>query len=378
MSDSTWPFFALTDPLVVATAHRNAMKLWGVPDDKPVSYNPSPNPVSYVPAHLPQLKEPGRYVVGEKTDGERCMLVLTRTDDGRPVNVVFDRGGGVFTVSVAAHRAWYAGLGSVFDGELVKSRLTDRWIYVVFDVVGVKGTSLVDTPGYADRMAAATASVASPSDATSPAAAKAAAKAGKWVWMPSGPDKASVDVRVKTLWPVVDAGAALKGCDDYRSDGLIFMPAHEPIRLACHPTMIKAKPLEENTIELRLEVQRSGGVRARAVLELMYSRAGKEFDICGDKFYFFGYALDVSLADSPALHAAIETAQASSDTHKPCIVECHAALDVGKETLRLTVVKTRNKDASNSHQTISRTLETIYHGVGCAELVGLLKGKRTR
>jgi hypothetical protein len=63
---------------------------------------------------------------------------------------------------------------------------------------------------------------------------------------------APFEVRVKTMWalgsPIPDLNSF-----EYETDGLVFTPVNEPIRMGTHETMFKWKPRERITIDFCLQ-----------------------------------------------------------------------------------------------------------------------------
>src|SRR5690606_30915572 len=59
------------------------------------------------------------YVVAEKSDGVRHLLVLGRDEEGTPFSVMVNRQLQVLDVAVSAAPSYFDGAGSVWDGELV-------------------------------------------------------------------------------------------------------------------------------------------------------------------------------------------------------------------------------------------------------------------
>lgn len=83
--------------------------------------NPGPNPVSVSLAALRDLN-PDEYVVAEKTDGVRYALLLCGDETGSPMAVMIDRAGRKFEVAVRAAARFFAGTGTLLDGELAWER----------------------------------------------------------------------------------------------------------------------------------------------------------------------------------------------------------------------------------------------------------------
>ena len=104
---STEMFVTSESPLykhVVEFIHR----VWGSKD-----YFPGPQPVSIEYKHFPILKD-GDYVVCEKTDGERHMMIAT-TFEGKSKCLFVNRAFNVFEVKININKKMYD--GTILDGD---------------------------------------------------------------------------------------------------------------------------------------------------------------------------------------------------------------------------------------------------------------------
>jgi hypothetical protein len=99
-------------------------KVWGSKD-----YFPGPQPISIEYKHFPVLKG-GEYVVCEKTDGERHMMVAT-TFEGKSKCLFVNRAFDMFEVKINLNKKAYE--GTILDGELYDNTL------MVYDALLVCG-----------------------------------------------------------------------------------------------------------------------------------------------------------------------------------------------------------------------------------------------
>lgn len=177
---------------------------------------PGPQPVSIERRHFPLLKKQP-YVVCEKTDGTRNFL-LSFEDGVFLVNRAFQ------TVPVKVRIP----KDTLLDGELVTAK-NGKVLFMVYDAVLVKGENLCAKPLNA-RLDAARAVV------------KAIIKTAS----------APLEVRVKTM---IDLGSPIPDLNsfDYETDGLVFTPVKEPIRMGTHETMFKWKPRERITVDFIIQ-----------------------------------------------------------------------------------------------------------------------------
>lgn len=178
---------------------------------------PGPQPVSIERRHFPILRKQPYYVC-EKTDGVRHMLVS------------FDEG--VFLVnrafSIEAVKMRIP-KDTILDGELARLK-NGRLAFVVYDAVRVKGECLLEA-SLDVRLERARAVV------------KGIIKTAS----------APFEMRVKVMFPlerIVDVPAL--DTFDYETDGLVFTPIREPIRMGTHETMFKWKPRERITVDFEL------------------------------------------------------------------------------------------------------------------------------
>jgi len=406
-----WPAVPIPLSALSLHLHRIYMQMWNVPASVYTKveregstpsgmrmYNPVPNPVSFKRKHFHLLKSQD-YVVAEKTHGQRCALMLTRTREGAPVNVLIDRKCNFYSVNLVAHKALYKGLGTCFDGELVSGVGGETYL-VIFDTVMVGGVSLMLEPSYMKRLTLATRHVhafESPKDVDE-GVARAAARDEKISVLPYK-HLPPILLRVKPTFSLTSGGPAairaalhLDATDKrWETDGLIFTPAFQEIQKETHDKMIKVKDLEANTVDFRLVVEKRPKEKER-LLEFRYRRHGKEEDICaGEGFPFIGYNLKVKVKNTKALQDIL--ARFRSDRSKAVqdtIVECQCILDLeghqtsdgspkqdGKdeeepccESLTLVVWNERKDKAHpNSMTTLYGTLETLHTGIGCKEIL---------
>jgi len=184
---------------------------------------PGPQPVSIERRHFPLLKRQP-YMVCEKTDGVRYMLVCFTSTDGNKVCAITDRAFKAFYLSLTIPRQ------TILDGELVDAK-DGKSLYMVYDAVQVNGTDLRRDP-LTERLERATKVV------------KGIIKSAK----------NPIEVRVKKMLPL-EAIGALPALDSfpYETDGIVLTPVLEPIRVGTHETMFKWKPRDRITIDFSLQ-----------------------------------------------------------------------------------------------------------------------------
>ena len=186
-------------------------------------YFPGPQPISIEHKHFPVLKG-AEYLVCEKTDGERYMMVAL-TYDGKRKCVFVNRAFNMFEVPINLKKSAYD--GTILDGELYDDTL------MVYDAVWVNGESVWNR-NLNERLDAARSVMKS------------------IIYMKSDQYR----LKCKTFHQMRDFG---KFMDEYlptvqqKIDGLVFTPVNEPIRIGTHETMFKWKPQEKNTVDFLMK-----------------------------------------------------------------------------------------------------------------------------
>ena len=220
-------------------------RVWGSKD-----YFPGPQPISVEYKHFPILKK-GQYVVCEKTDGERHMMVAL-SFEGKNKCLFVNRSFKMFEVSLNLKKSVYD--GTILDGELYENTL------MIYDAVLVGGKSvwnsnLLDRLGYAKF--GVTDSI---------------------IYMKM--DK--YRLQLKELHHMKDFAQFM---DEHlptikqEVDGLVFTPINEPIRIGTHETMFKWKPQMKNTVDFLMKREPSretaGLVPGRPSWRLYVQEKGK-------------------------------------------------------------------------------------------------------
>jgi len=186
-------------------------------------YFPGPQPISIEHKHFPVLKG-AEYLVCEKTDGERYMMVAL-TYEGKRKCVFVNRAFNMFEVPINLKKSAYD--GTILDGELYEDTL------MVYDAVWVNGESVWNR-NLNERLDAARGVMKS------------------IIYMKSDQYR----LKCKTFHQMRDFG---KFMDEYlptvqqKIDGLVFTPVNEPIRIGTHETMFKWKPQEKNTVDFLMK-----------------------------------------------------------------------------------------------------------------------------
>ena len=202
----------MSDPLV-AFVH----KAWRLPEGSTDNWFPGPQPVSIERRHFPLLKK-SEYLVCEKTDGVRHLLVAFEADGEKKVALV-NRS------FAATYHKYTLPKDTLLDGELVTRQSDNKTVFLVHDAVMIRGESLIDQPltERLDKARALCRTILS---------------------------KSPFVTIVKTMVSLADIGKIEKS--HYVTDGLIFTPVNEPIRTGTHETLFKWKPREHITIDFSI------------------------------------------------------------------------------------------------------------------------------
>ncbi len=183
---------------------------------------PGSHPVSIERRHFGILAK-NNYVVCEKTDGTRYMLVCFM-HDGRKYSLFVNRNMTMYQISACVPR------DTILDGELVN----DPPVYMVFDGNMVNGVDIQHL-NYIERL-------------------KATEQATKGPVAPNG-----IKIMNKTVWPKNSVAHLETLQFPYETDGYIFTPVDEPVRMETHETMFKWKPLNRITVDFKVK-KVDGGV----------------------------------------------------------------------------------------------------------------------
>lgn len=173
---------------------------------------PGPQPISIERRHFGCLRSKPYYVC-EKNDGVRNMLVCFE-HQGKKMCLFVNRAFEARLTTLTVPRE------TILDGEMMEG------LFLVYDAVLIRGQNMMSA-NLTDRLA----------------------KASELVKTIIGPIK----VRVKKMYPFDQVDRVLKEMSP-ESDGLIFTPVNEPVRMGTHETLFKWKPRKHITIDFLVMV----------------------------------------------------------------------------------------------------------------------------
>ena len=212
--------------------------VWGSKD-----YFPGPQPISIEYKHFPVLKS-GEYVVCEKTDGERHMMVAT-TFEGKPKCLFVNRAFEMIEVKINLNKKAYE--GTILDGELYDNTL------MVYDALLVCGEpvghlNLFGRLQAADKLLKCIIYM----------------KFDKYrMKMKTFHSMRDYDYFMYEYLPKVEQNV----------DGLVFTPVNEPVRIGTHETLFKWKPRNKNTVDFQMK--RGTSFKGEPVWKLYVQEKGK-------------------------------------------------------------------------------------------------------
>jgi hypothetical protein len=102
---------------------------------------PGPQPVAVEKKDFGTLIK-NQYMVCEKTDGERHVLILIKLDS-KPMAFLLSRNGSIYFLNISCKKEVWE--GSIFDGELVQTK-KDEWHYLIHDCMAYNSRSFMEHP----------------------------------------------------------------------------------------------------------------------------------------------------------------------------------------------------------------------------------------
>jgi len=116
-------------------------KLFKIPlkQDKTSYYFPGPQPVTIELKDIPKLND--EYMVCEKSDGERSILLLINIDN-KPMCFIINRNNDLYFLDLSFKKEVFE--GSIFDGELIQTKEKKEWNYLIHDCMCYNSTSFLN------------------------------------------------------------------------------------------------------------------------------------------------------------------------------------------------------------------------------------------
>jgi hypothetical protein len=101
---------------------------------------PGPQPVALMIKDFETIKN-NKYVVCEKSDGERYILILINIDN-KPMCFLINRNNDIYFVILSFKKEVFE--GSIFDGELIKTK-DNVWNYLIHDTFSYNGKNFMNS-----------------------------------------------------------------------------------------------------------------------------------------------------------------------------------------------------------------------------------------
>ena len=305
--------------------------------------NPVSQPISLERLHFTELLH-NDYMISDKSDGTRYVLFLTKVQ-GREMAVMIDRKLTLYQIPVAASRCYFN--GSIYDGELVCSR--GSHVFLVFDCIAHKGV-YVGERDYLSRLSLIRSAFdLEGATVKSPEEASLHARKGKIV---CGGNSRGLIFRPKPCFQMRQLDTLLRQIVTlpYNTDGLIFTPVDEPVRLGTHTSMFKYKRIHSIDVEVNTEgtelLVGLGGSPETAVRRMPLNSLGVVF----------------------CLNQALEGSRLKE--YAGCILELK--ISTADDGLGLTLACVRmDKSHPNAASTVLRTVSNVNENITTEELLDI-------
>ena len=188
---------------------------------------PGPQPVAIELKDLP-FKE--KYMVCEKTDGERAILLLLHVNN-KPMCFMINRKNEFYFMDFSFKKEVFE--GSIFDGELIKTK-KGTWNYLIHDCMVYNGTSFTDV-SHRLRYACIIDFIVK-----------------RYIYKETD----CVNIKTKLFYEygpkLVETWKHIQKTTENEIDGLIFTPVERPILFGRDNTLFKWK--EDNTIDFLVKI----------------------------------------------------------------------------------------------------------------------------
>jgi len=223
-------------------------RMYGVRNDLQYKF-PGAQPCSVMRDNLDKLSRE-HYVVAEKTDGTRYLMLVTRNrESGSNFVVMIDRSLTMWIIEMDFADVVFASC-TLFDGELVHNGLENRWMYQIFDLIG-SGSEFRPRDTYVQRLKNARTIIDR--------------------YHRNKPQSDPFRMIVKRFYPTYEIDRLLpsvqmhEGC---RTDGLIFTPVNQGVKPYRNRAMFKWKQQDDHTIDCLLRYNADQARRLRDSAQL--------------------------------------------------------------------------------------------------------------
>jgi hypothetical protein len=280
---------------------------------------PGPQPISIEREHFDRLQQHA-YVVCEKTDGIRHVCMCFMFGD-KKMCVIVNRALDVYLLPMNMPRKSYLGGGTIIDGELVKNTVDQKLYFMAYDGMIINGVD-VRSVNLVGRLTETE---------------------NNFVKHILKLSKDPLIIKLKTFYKLSDFENFFKTSFTvlpYKTDGFVFTPVDDPIRIGTHDTMFKWKPRDKNTIDFQVKN------RTPEKMGLYIQEKGTLF-----------FKSELSVRDYP-------------DLYEDDIVECQYMIDDFPMWWKPVGIR-RDKHHPNNRFTYFRTLKNISDDIQVSEFFDL-------
>ena len=216
--------FKLTAEILKEKIMKECERLFGFQLKR--GYFPGPQPVAIEKKDISHIRD---YVICEKTDGERGILILINIDN-KPMCFIINRNNDFLFLNLSFKREVYE--GSIFDGEIIKTK-KGEWNYLIHDCMIYNGRSFMKI-NHELRYSAIIDFI---------------------VKRYTNKSTDIFNIKTKLFYRYIPNGGVLKTWEhinkttENKIDGLILTPIFEEIKLGRQLNLFKWKEPDNNTID---------------------------------------------------------------------------------------------------------------------------------
>jgi hypothetical protein len=187
---------------------------------------PGPQPVAVEKKDFTTLNN-NDYMICEKTDGERIVLIFIKIND-KPMCFITNRNNEYFFVPLSLKKEVFE--GSIFDGELIKNK-NGIITYIIHDCMSFNGVSFLQKP-HSLRYGAIMDFIVK-----------------RYIHKDSDPFQIKTKIFYKYSPELSKTWEHIQDTTENKIDGLIFTPIYQPIKFGRMNELFKWKEPDNNTMD---------------------------------------------------------------------------------------------------------------------------------
>jgi hypothetical protein len=366
----------IEDPDMVSILKEHTLMLYDLPKD--MNYFPGQLPCSLMRENLRLLEELD-YMVAEKSDGVRCLLLIM-SDGVNNYCLLIDRGFRFYRTNLTFDASLFRGFGTLFDGEIVVEP-TGFKMYV-HDVICLAGDKGVAKLNYSDRVRLVREAIMFYSFPGAPQ------YSNREVHQESTNRKTIknfdgdiVQVLPKRVYPFSELKKLWNQeipSLSHKNDGLVFTPNALPHKGKKCKELFKYKKPHEHTIDLQLGERLDPGNQCATSIfdkrrenEKLWKETDPRFGKNWPSYVLYtwdtkDYLVFGTTALAPEIWKSIDVNDPS--TEKGIILECAYHSD---KNMWVPIAARRDKLVPNDNYTVRRTITTIMEHLTIVELINI-------